>query len=92
MENKFTAAVIIAVVCAALAGLFGYRFSRASDQNRTLQEQVTTLQQEKTDLKNRLDQLTAANATLQHDYEGLKAENEALQAKHGKPAKAAATR
>jgi peptidoglycan hydrolase CwlO-like protein len=92
MENKFTVAVIIAVVCAALAGLFGYRFSRASDQNRTLQEQVTTLQQEKTDLKNRLDQLTAANATLQHDYEGLKAENEALQAKHGKPAKAAATR
>ena len=33
--------------------------------------------------------LTAAKATLEHDYEGLKAENEALQAKHGKPATAA---
>jgi uncharacterized protein YpmB len=86
MENKFTVAVIIAVVCAALAGVFGYRFSKASDQNRTLQEQVTTLQQENTDLKNRLDQVTAAKATLEHDYEALKAENEALQAKHGKPA------
>ena len=92
MENKFTVAVIIAVVCAAVAGVFGYRFSKASDQNRTLQEQVTTLQQENTDLKNRLDQVTAAKATLEHDYEGLKAENEALQAKHGKPAKPAPTR
>jgi uncharacterized protein YpmB len=91
MENKFTAVVIIAVVCAVLAGVFGYRFSKASDENRTLQEQVTTLEREKTDLNIRLDQLTAANGTLQHDYEGLKAENEALQAKHGKPVKAAAT-
>jgi peptidoglycan hydrolase CwlO-like protein len=91
MENKFTAAVIIAVVCAAVAGVFGYRLSKASDQNRAFQEQVTTLQGENTDLKNRLDRLTAANTTLQHDYEGLKAENEALQAKHGKPAKAVAT-
>jgi uncharacterized protein YpmB len=91
MENKFTVVVIIAVVCAAVAGVFGYRFSKASDQNRTLQEQVTTLQQENTDLKNRLDQVTAAKATLEHDYEGLKAENEALQAKPGKPAKAAPT-
>ena len=91
MENKFTAVVIIAVVCAVLAGVFGYRFSKASDQNRALQEQVTTLQQENTDLKNRLEQVTAAKATLEHDYEGLKAENEALQAKHGKPVKAAAT-
>jgi uncharacterized protein YpmB len=91
MENKFAVAVIIAVVCAAVAGVFGYRFSKASDQNRTLQEQVTTLQQENTDLKNRLDQVTAAKATLEHDYEGLQAENEALLAKHGKPAKAAPT-
>ena len=91
MDNKFTVAVIIAVVCAALAGVFGYRFSKASDQNRALQEQVTTLQQENTDLKNRLDQVTAAKATLEHDYEGVKAENEALQAKHGRPATAAAT-
>ena len=91
MDNKFTMAVIIAVVCAAVAGVFGYRFSKASDQNRTLQEQVTTLQQENTDLKNRLDQVTAAKATLEHDYEGVKADNEALQAKHGKPATAAAT-
>jgi len=89
MDNKFTMAVIIAVVCAAVAGVFGFRWSKASDQNRALQEQVTTLQQENTDLKNRLDQVTAAKATLEHDYEGLKAENEALQAKHGKPATAA---
>jgi uncharacterized protein YpmB len=91
MESKFTVAVIIAVVCAALAGVFGYRFSKASDQNRNLEEQVVTLRLENTDLKTRLDQLTAAQANLQHDYEGLKAENEALQAKHGKPAKPAAT-
>lgn len=91
MENKFTAAVVIAVVCAVLAGVFGYRFSKASDQNRALQEQVTTLQQENSQLTSQLDQLTAANGTLQHDYEGLKAENEALQAKHGKPAKPAGT-
>lgn len=91
MENKFTAVVIIAVVCAVLAGVFGYRLSKASDQNQTLQQQVTTLQQDNTDLKNRLEQVTAAKATLEYDYEGLKAENEALQAKHGKPAKAAAT-
>ena len=91
MENKFTAVVIIAVVCAVLAGVFGYRFSKASDENRALQEQVTTLQQENSQLTSQLDQLTAANGTLQHDYEGLKAENEALQAKHGKPVKAAAT-
>jgi peptidoglycan hydrolase CwlO-like protein len=92
MENKFTVAVIIAVVCAAVAGVFGYRFSNASDQNRALQEQVTTLQQENSQLKTQLEQLNAAHASLQHDYEGLKAENEALQAKHGKPAKAAPTR
>ena len=91
MDNKFAIAVIIAVVCAAVAGVFGYRFSKASDQNRSLQEQVVTLQRENTDLKTRLDQLTAAQASLQHDYEGLKAENEALQAKHGGPAKAAPT-
>ena len=91
MDNKFTMAVIIAVVCAALAGVFGYRLSKAADQSRALQVQVTTLQEENTDLKNRLDQLTAANATLQHDYEGLKADYEALQAKHGKPGKAATT-
>jgi type II secretory pathway pseudopilin PulG len=91
MENKFTVVVIIAVVCAVLAGVFGYRFSKASDQNRTLQEQVTTLQQENSRLRSQLDQLNAAQASLQHDYEGLKAENEALQAKHGKPVKPAAT-
>ena len=91
MENKFTAVVIIAVVCAVLAGVFGYRFSKASDQNRALQEQVTTLQQEKSQLGSQVDQLNAARASLQHDYEGLKAENEALQAKHGKPAKPAGT-
>jgi phage shock protein A len=91
MEKKFTVAVIIAVVCAALAGVFGYRFSKASDQNRTLQQQVTTLERENTDLKTRLDQLTATKAALQHDYENLKAESEALQAKRGKPAKASAT-
>jgi peptidoglycan hydrolase CwlO-like protein len=91
MDNKFTMAVIIAVACAALAGVFGYRFSKASDQNQTLQQQVTTLQRENTDLQSRLDQLTATNTTLQHDYEGVKADYEALQAKHGKPATAAAT-
>jgi len=91
MDNKFTVAVIIALVCAALAGVFGYRFSKASDQNRTLQEQVTTLQQENSGLRSQLEQLSAAHVSLQHDYEGLKAENEALQATHGKPAKAAAT-
>ncbi len=91
MENKFTIAVIIAVVCAAVAGVFGYRFSKASDQNGNLQEQVVTLQRENTDLKTRLDQFTAAQASLQHENEGLKAENEALQAKHGTPAKAAPT-
>jgi peptidoglycan hydrolase CwlO-like protein len=91
MENKFLVAVIIAVVCAAVAGVFGYRFSKASDQNRALQEQVTTVQQENSQLKSQLAQLNAAHASLQHDYEGLKAENEALQAKHGKPAKAAPT-
>lgn len=90
MENKFTVAVIIAVVCAALAGVSGYRLSKATDQNRVLEEQVATLQKENTDLKNRLDQVASANATWQHDYEGLKAENEALQAKHGKPATSAA--
>jgi uncharacterized protein YpmB len=91
MENKFTVVVIIAVVCAAVAGVFGYRFSKASDQNSTLQEQVTTLQQENSQLKSQLEQLNVAHASLQHDYEGLKGENEALQAKHGKPAKAAPT-
>jgi chromosome segregation ATPase len=91
MENKFTVAVIIAVACAALAGVFGYRLSKASDQNRAFQEQVTTLQGENADLKNRLDQVTAAKATLEHDYEGVKADYEALQAKHGKPGKAATT-
>jgi uncharacterized protein (DUF3084 family) len=91
MENKFTAAVIIAVVCVVLAGVFGYRLSKASDQNSILQEQVATLERQKTDLNLRLDQLTAAQATLQQEYEALKAENEALQAKHGKPVKAAAT-
>jgi peptidoglycan hydrolase CwlO-like protein len=91
MENKFTAAVVIAVVCAVLAGVFGYRFSKASDQNRALQEQVTTLQQDNSQLTSQLDELKAAHASLQHDYEGLKAENEALQAKHGKPAKPAGT-
>jgi len=91
MDNRFTVAVIIAVVCAALAGVFGYRFSKAADQNRALQEQVTTLQQENSGLRSQLEQLNAAHVSLQHDYEGLKAENEALQATHGKPAKAAAT-
>ena len=91
MDNKFTVAVIIALVFAALAGVFGYRFSKASDQNRALQEQVTTLQQQNTDLQNRLDGLSATNTALQHDYEGVKADYEALQAKHGKPATAAAT-
>jgi type II secretory pathway pseudopilin PulG len=91
MENKFTVVVIIAVVCAAVAGVFGYRFSKASDQNRTLQEQVATLEQENSQLKGQLEQLNAAHASLQHDFEGLKAENEALQATHGKPAKAAPT-
>lgn len=92
MENKFTAVVIIAVVCAAVAGVFGYRFSKASDQNRDLQNQVMTLQDENSRLKSQLEQLNSAHASLQHDYEGLKAENEALQAKHGKPAMAAPTR
>lgn len=92
MDNKFTAAVIIAVVCAAVAGVFGYRFSNASDLNSTLQEQVTTLQQENSQLKSQIEELNAAHASLQHDYEGLKAENESLQAKHGKPAKPAPTR
>lgn len=92
MENKFTAAVIIAVVCAAVAGVFGYRLSNASDQNSALQERVTTLQQENSQLKTQLEQLNAAHASLQHDYESVKAEYEALQAKHGKPAKAAPTR
>jgi peptidoglycan hydrolase CwlO-like protein len=91
MENKFTVAVIIAVALAALAGVFGYRFSKASDQNRALQEQVTTLQQENSQLKTQLEQLNAAHASFQHDYETVKAEYEALQAKHGKPAKAAPT-
>ena len=91
MENKFTIAVIIAVVCAALAGVFGYRYSKASDQNRTLQDQVTTLQQDNSQLKSQLDQLNTAHTSLQHDYEGLKAEDEALQAKPGKPAKASPT-
>ena len=91
MENKFTVAVIIAVVCAALAGVFGYRLSNASDQNRALQERVTTLQQENSQLKTQLEQLNAAHASLQHDYESVNAEYEALQAKHGKPAKAAPT-
>jgi hypothetical protein len=42
-------------------------------------------------MRRQLEQLNAAHVSLQHDYEGLKAENEALQATHGKPAKAAAT-
>jgi len=91
MEQKFTIAVIVAVVCAALAGFFGYSLSKTAGQKRTLQEQVTTFERENTDLRNRLDQLTVTNTTLQHDCEGLKAEYEALQAKHGKPGKAATT-
>jgi predicted component of type VI protein secretion system len=91
MEQKFTIAVIVAVVCAALAGFFGYSLSKAAGQNRTLEEQVTTFARENTDLRNRLDQLTVTNTTLQSDCEGLKAEYEALQAKHGKPGKAATT-
>jgi len=91
MENKFTIVVIIAVVCAAVAGVFGYRYSKALDQNSTLQEQVTTLQQQNSQMKSQLDQLNAAQASLQHENEGLKAENEAMQAKHGTPAKAAPT-
>jgi predicted negative regulator of RcsB-dependent stress response len=83
MENKFAIAVIIAVVCAAVAGVFGYRYSKASDQNSTLQEN--------SQLKSQLEQLNASQASLQHEYEGLKAENEAMQAKHGTPAKAGVT-
>lgn len=91
MENKFTAAVIIAVALAALAGVFGYRLSRATDQNARCQDQVTTLEQENTQLKRQLDQLTASHTSLQRDYDALKAENENLQAKGGKPAKVPAT-
>jgi uncharacterized protein YlxW (UPF0749 family) len=91
MDNKFTMAVIIAVLCAAVAGVFGYRLSVRTNEKAALEQQVATLQEENRNLQSRFEQLTAANATLQHDYEGVKAEYEALQAKHGKPATAAAT-
>jgi cell division protein FtsB len=79
MQNKFT------------IGVSGYRQFKSADENRRLQEQVTTLQQENAQLKSQVEQLTTARAGLQRDYDALKAENEALQVKHGKPAKAAPT-
>ena len=92
MDQKMKVVAIIAVICAVLAGFFAYRSSVATDENSRLQEQVETLQQENSKLKTQLDELAAAQATLQHDYEGVKAENEELKAKHGRPAKAASMR
>jgi type II secretory pathway pseudopilin PulG len=92
MNQKVTVLVIIAVVCAALAGVFGYRQSRASDQNRALQEQVMTLEDQNAQLKRQVDQLSAADTALRRDYDALKAENEELKSKHGKPAKPALAR
>lgn len=60
-------------------------------KTRRLQEQVTTLQEERSQFKSQVDQLMAARAGLQRAYDALKAENEALHAKSGKPAKAAPT-
>ncbi len=88
MDNKFTMAVIIAVVCAAVAGVFGYRLSVRTNQKEALEQQVTALQGENTSLHSRLDQLTASQASLQHENEGLKAETVELQAKNRKHPKA----
>ncbi len=92
MENKFTVAVIIAVVCAAVAGLFGYRLPVRTNEKAALEQQVATLQGDKADLQSRLEKLTASQAALQNENEGLKAENAELQAKTGKHSKAAPTR
>ncbi|HUU14740.1 MAG TPA: hypothetical protein VM182_13695 [Terriglobia bacterium] len=92
MDQKMKVVVIIAVICAALAGFFAYRLSVVTDENSRLQEQVATLQQESSKLKSQLDELSAAQATLQRDYESVEAENEELKAKHGRPAKAASMR
>ena len=92
MDQTMKVVVIIAVICAALAGFFAYRLSVVTDENSRLQEQVATLQQESSKLKSQLDELSAAQATLQRDYESVEAENEELKAKHGRPAKAASMR
>jgi uncharacterized protein YlxW (UPF0749 family) len=82
-----TIVVLVALVCAALAGIFAYRQSKASEQNRTLQEQVMTLEHENADLQKRLDDQTTASVAGQHENESLKAENDELKTSHGKPAK-----
>lgn len=90
MENKFTMAVIIAVICAAVAGLYGYRLSVRTNEKEALEQQVAILRGDKADLQNRLDKLTAAQAALQTENVGLKAEIAELQVKNGKHPKALA--
>ena len=81
MEQKFLIAVIIAVVCAGLAGFFGYSESVATREKQRLESQVSTLNQENMQIKSQLEQLKTAQAALERDYDALKAEREALQAK-----------
>lgn len=60
MEQRSLRVLIIAVVCAGLAGLFGYRQSKTAGENDRLQAQVATLSQENAQLKSQLDQQAPA--------------------------------
>jgi len=86
MEQKFVVAVMIAVICAGLAGFLGYSASRTVNENERLKSQVATLQQEKTQLQSQLDRLKTAQGALQHDYDALKAQRVTTPARRARPA------
>lgn len=92
MERRISIAMVVAVLCVAAAGVFGYRQSKALDENHALQERIVTLEQDNSDLKNRLKQLTTADDSLKGELDALKAENEDLKLKPGKGTKPARER
>lgn len=81
MEQKFVITVMIAVLCAMLAGVFGYTTSVAGSEKQRLESQISALNKENTQLKSQLDQSKMAQATLQRDFDALKAEKGTTKAK-----------
>lgn len=81
MEQKFVIVVMIAVLCAGLAGFFGYSASVAGSEKQRLESQISALNQENTQLKSQLDESKTAQAALQKDLDALKAQKGITKAK-----------
>lgn len=81
MEQKFVITVMIAVLCAGLAGVFAYSASVAGSEKQRLQSQISALNQENTQLKSQLDQSKTTQAALQKDLDTLEAQKGTPKAK-----------